>query len=59
MERKDVVRTQNFIQTPEFIYVKAGEFSPDQLPVDRFLPAARYTSYFALQQVLNELLEAV
>ena len=58
MERKDVVRTQNFIQTHEFIYVKAGEFSPDQLPVDRFLPAARIYFLFRLQQVLNELLEA-
>ena len=52
MERKDVVRTQNFIQTHEFIYVKAGEFSPD------FFLQHEYTSYFALQQVLNELLEA-
>ena len=70
MERKDVVRTQNFIQTHEFIYVKAGEFSSHQRSADQLFYGAwvhhifytptglEYTSYFALQQVLNELLEA-
>lgn len=52
------VRTYDVIQTDESLYAQAGKLSFNERPAFQFFLENDYTTYFTLQQALNELLDA-